>query len=726
MRDENPTRRGHGTAEVSINGHLISEQQVRNRIDASFLDNRATPRSPIARPSLVKSHSPPYHWSPPTHLFDIESLGQLIFEKIQNDRAKIVVLVPLYNYENFISECLGSVVSQDLDDLSLVVIDDCSRDSSCDAALEFIIKHADRFSAARLVRHKRNQGPAMARNTGVVWSTEPLLFPLDADNRIRPPALSRLLEAVLCSEAQFAYSQLSFFGARNGLGVADIWSLRRLLRETYIDMMALIKREALIAAGGVFPLADDIGWEDHDLWCRFAELGFRGVFLPELLCEYRVHASARTRATDSVVDHLTAEIELRHPTLFNCCEVGEQRRPFDVRHLHEAETSVRVVDKREDGAPGDDARAVGDVRTGNLLSEAKEGLRFRRSLRVHPNWRELAPLLGEFFDPVWYRSKYPDLDAEGIDLFSHFVDHGAQELRDPCGEFQSSFYLAQYPDVEKSGEIPVVHYLLRGREEARSPKIYHIQDFGIDSGYQLASSIAGSSRKVCVLFHLYHVDLFSELADYIDNVQVEKDVFVNLVDETWTPELHQTIYLRMPAARVIISPDYGRDIGGFTRLLSAVDFNQYDLFLFVHSKKSPHLLERQGRFWRRTLLDAIVGSPSIATARVEGMRLVPNIGIVGAKRWRDFSMYSNNRKYQELLDMASISSTARDCEFVAGTMFFIRTDVVKRLYGVTRKLSFEDGHKGDLKYHMDGQYAHSIERLIGNLVRDEGFCFWWV
>jgi hypothetical protein len=52
--------------------------------------------------------------------------------------------------------------------------------------------------------------------------------------------------------------------------------------------------------------------EDYDLWCRFAELGLRGVFLPELLCEYRVHGSSRTYTTQKY-DTVMAEMSLRHP-----------------------------------------------------------------------------------------------------------------------------------------------------------------------------------------------------------------------------------------------------------------------------------------------------------------------------------------------------------------------------------------------------------------------------
>ena len=59
-------------------------------------------------------------------------------------------------------------------------------------------------------------------------------------------------------------------------------------------------------------VAEDGQVEDYDLWCRFTERGLRGVFLPELLCEYRVHGSSRSYTTQNY-DTVMAEMSLRHP-----------------------------------------------------------------------------------------------------------------------------------------------------------------------------------------------------------------------------------------------------------------------------------------------------------------------------------------------------------------------------------------------------------------------------
>jgi glycosyltransferase involved in cell wall biosynthesis len=250
-------------------------------------------------------------------LFPITSLGELSYESQVAGIAEVVTVISLYNYADTVVEALESVVNQDIHPLSIIVIDDCSTDHGGDVAAAFLRQQGSRFAHARVVRHNRNQGLAMARNSGIAWTSEPYLFMLDADNLIRPPALSRLLRALKHSGAGFAYSQLFRFGREITVGDADIWEPSRLLKGNYIDAMAMICRGALRVADGYRVSAVEEGWEDYDLWCRFADLGLEGIFLPELLCGYRVHSDSMSRTrTNEQHQELMAELRHRYPNLF--------------------------------------------------------------------------------------------------------------------------------------------------------------------------------------------------------------------------------------------------------------------------------------------------------------------------------------------------------------------------------------------------------------------------
>jgi len=72
-------------------------------------------------------------------------------------------------------------------------------------------------------------------------------------------------------------------------------------------------------------------------------------------------------------------------------------------------------------------------------------------------------------DARWYRARYPDIAAAGIDPIIHFHRYGATEGRWPNRYFDTSWYAAQNPDVVPSGLNPVIHYHRHGDREGRRP-----------------------------------------------------------------------------------------------------------------------------------------------------------------------------------------------------------------------------------------------------------------
>lgn len=243
---------------------------------------------------------------------------ETLFERINRalpSRDGITVAVSLFNYAQFIVECLDSIASQTHQSLELIVVDDNSqRDNSVDVALGWMQQNSDRFDRISLLRHRRNQGLAEARNTAFeVARTDPV-FVIDADNQIYPRALSRLLEPVRHREFDAAYTQLEFFGNQSGLGYADVWSKGSFRTGNYVDAMALISKRSWMQAGGYSHLEG--GWEDFDFWCKFVDRGMRAIYIPEILCRYRVHGASMLR-TDTIVatDRLKIELTMRHPWL---------------------------------------------------------------------------------------------------------------------------------------------------------------------------------------------------------------------------------------------------------------------------------------------------------------------------------------------------------------------------------------------------------------------------
>ena len=243
---------------------------------------------------------------------DVETLFE--HEGEPGEGTPVSVAVSLFNYANFIDEALDSVAAQTHRRLELIVVDDASTDASADAAHAWLEDNAGRFERVLLLRHRENQGLSQARNTAFEQARAEAVFVLDADNVLYPRAIARLLEAMEDSGAAVAYSQLEWFGAVSRLGYADVWDGELFKPANYVDAMALVSRDAWSTIGGYRHL--DIGWEDFEFWCRCVEQGLEGVFVPEVLCRYRIHAASMLRTeTDPRTLRIATRLMSLHPWL---------------------------------------------------------------------------------------------------------------------------------------------------------------------------------------------------------------------------------------------------------------------------------------------------------------------------------------------------------------------------------------------------------------------------
>lgn len=100
----------------------------------------------------------------------------------------VTVVVPAYNCERYLEDCLQSITNQTYSNLQVLVIDD----QSSDATVAIADKHAqsdDRFTVIR----KRNAGPGAARNDGLRLAQGRYLQYVDADDMLEPNAIKTLV-----------------------------------------------------------------------------------------------------------------------------------------------------------------------------------------------------------------------------------------------------------------------------------------------------------------------------------------------------------------------------------------------------------------------------------------------------------------------------------------------------------------------------------------------------
>ena len=98
---------------------------------------------------------------------------------------KFSIIIPVYNVEDYIKECLDSVKNQTYKDYEVIVVDDGTKDKSMDIVKKYKVKTI----------HQENQGLSAARNNGVKRAKGEYILFLDSDDTIEEGLLKNLAEA---------------------------------------------------------------------------------------------------------------------------------------------------------------------------------------------------------------------------------------------------------------------------------------------------------------------------------------------------------------------------------------------------------------------------------------------------------------------------------------------------------------------------------------------------
>ncbi|MBR6979912.1 MAG: glycosyltransferase family 2 protein [Prevotella sp.] len=103
----------------------------------------------------------------------------------------ISIIIPAYNCEQYIEQCLDSILAQSYHDLQVICVEDCSTDGT----LELIEQYVAKDARVKLIRHTHNQGMSASRNDGIAISEGEWLMLLDSDDWIDRDTCQQALEA---------------------------------------------------------------------------------------------------------------------------------------------------------------------------------------------------------------------------------------------------------------------------------------------------------------------------------------------------------------------------------------------------------------------------------------------------------------------------------------------------------------------------------------------------
>jgi glycosyltransferase involved in cell wall biosynthesis len=296
-------------------------------------------------------------------------------------QPRFSVVIPAFNAERTIGSAINSALRQNTKDLEVVVVNDGSDDDTATVVTDLADPRVSLLSTD-------NQGPAAARNVGIVAARGEYVTFLDSDDLLLPHYLERV-DAALTTVRRpgLFYTDAFVFDSRTGRvrqqsamqgerppqpPPAREQFLKELLTRNFIFVSATVPRAVLSEVGGYS--AALFGSEDYDLWLRILIAGYEPVWLPGLNALYRVHGAQLSRNT----------VRMRQDTLgmFESIDVAalpsSAHREILSKRITALQQEVRVVQ--------------GDARIRHALRQVRHRLgAIRERVGLAQTWYEHAP-----------------------------------------------------------------------------------------------------------------------------------------------------------------------------------------------------------------------------------------------------------------------------------------------------------------------------------------------
>jgi len=232
---------------------------------------------------------------------------------------KVSIVIPCYNAERYLAQCLESVLAQSEADYEVILVDDGSKDGTLAVAKAYAARDA-RIS----VCHQENAGVCAARNLGLERARGEWITFVDSDDLLMPHALETMLSAtgdqvdmVVCAHETFDEA-----GRRETVWPQTRWmdlpgekkrhaaALRLIEGDSVLNIMcnklhrrALIEKEALRLVRGL-AIAEDALFNLEAVLCG------RGIaYVNRVTYRYRIHSQSATQA------RAAGEFEVHEPWL---------------------------------------------------------------------------------------------------------------------------------------------------------------------------------------------------------------------------------------------------------------------------------------------------------------------------------------------------------------------------------------------------------------------------
>lgn len=198
----------------------------------------------------------------------------------------VSVIMPIYNAEKYLTDTLESIFIQDYEKIEIVLVDDCSKDSSAKIILNLQEKHPEIVYYLQ----EKNMGAGAARNKALEIAKGQYVAFLDSDDIWMPDKISRQIELMNAKKSPFSYAAIEMMdekgetikGKRN---IKENCDYRYLLHNTIIATSSVVIDRMVL---GDFRMPLRRGGQDYATWLMLLRDGAVAQGINETLVRYRV------------------------------------------------------------------------------------------------------------------------------------------------------------------------------------------------------------------------------------------------------------------------------------------------------------------------------------------------------------------------------------------------------------------------------------------------------
>ncbi|MCR5628586.1 glycosyltransferase [Eubacterium sp.] len=196
------------------------------------------------------------------------------------DQDLVSIIVPVYNVENYLSQCLNSLKRQMYNNIEIILVDDGSTDGSGVILDDF----AKNESRAKII-HQENMGVSAARNKGLENATGKWVAFVDSDDWVERDYIDRLVDAAEIHDTKFAYCSLSLeTGGRGQISILPLKTGKHKVEEVFDNIFFSYNGKGAGISQGLFDrqiIVDNMIKFDQNLK-RYEEWIFYSLYIPQV------------------------------------------------------------------------------------------------------------------------------------------------------------------------------------------------------------------------------------------------------------------------------------------------------------------------------------------------------------------------------------------------------------------------------------------------------------